>query len=79
MPKTMKECIATVEKQIELALSGFQTELDAAGVYLEDDLSLGEKRKIVANLHEATEAIDDLFEQLCDMRSEEQMMKEVLG
>ena len=76
MPKTWKECILTVEKQIELAIIGLQTEIGITETYLEDDLSLEEKREILAELRSEVEAIEDLFEQLDDMKDQARVIAE---
>lgn len=76
MPKTWKECIRTVEKQVELAIVGLQTEIGITETYLEDDLSLEEKREILAELRSEVEAIEDLFEQLDDMKDQARVIAE---
>ena len=78
MPKTMEECIRTVEKQIELAWRGYAAELSICASDLgmasvkEDDV-----RKMLREIGAATEALGDLYDQLDDMRAEVRMMAEV--
>ena len=78
MPKTMEECIRLVEKQIELALCGYESVVSicasdlAANSTTEEDV-----RTMMRNIGAATEALGDLYDQLDDMRAEARMMAEV--
>ena len=77
MPKTTKECIQTVEKQLGLAFGGFEAELSVCGEEICRNIPFEEKRDMVIRIREAAEAIEDLYEQLDDMRAEARMMEEV--
>ena len=78
MPKTMEECIRTLEKQIEFALGGYEAVVSLCT----SDLSVSkcteeEIRQMLKDVKEATEAIEDLYEQLDDMREAAGMLAEV--
>ena len=78
MPKTMEECIRTVEKQIELALCGYEAEVSICASDLTAKSTTEEDvREMMRNIGAATEAIEDLYDRLDDMRSEAGMMSEV--
>ena len=78
MPKTTEECIRTVEKKIELALGGYEAVVSLCA----SDLSVSkcteeEIRQMLKDVKEATEAIEELYEELDDMREEAGMLAEV--
>ena len=78
MPKTMEECIRTLEKQIELALCGYEVVVSICASALEMKSTTEEDvREMMRNIGAATEALEDLYDQLDDMRSEAGMMAEV--
>ena len=77
MPKTTEECIKTVEKQIELALGGFEAKIYMCSEEISYNVPVDEKRESIFSVFRAAEAIADLYEQLDDMREEMKMMSEV--
>ena len=79
MAKTMEECIRTVEKQIELALGGYEAVVSICSSDLvRNSITEEEIREMLREIGAATEALEDLYEQLDDMRAEALMMKEAL-
>ena len=75
MPKTIDECIETVENQIKLALDGLGGEAGFLTMVLEENTPIDEKRSQVVSVRKAAEAIEDLFEQLDDMRIEKEFIE----
>ena len=79
MPKTTEECIRTVEKQIEIALGGYEAVVSICSSDLvRNSITEEEIREMLREIGAATEALEDLYEQLDDMRAEALMMKEAL-
>lgn len=77
MPKTMKECIRTVEKQIEFAIGGFASEIEDCCGELESSASIDKYKETLERIRIAVDAMEDLYEQLEDMREEEKMMAQM--
>ena len=78
MPKTTEECIRTLEKQIELALCGYESVVSICASDLGTNSTTEEDvKEMMRNIGAATEALEDLYDQLDDMRSEARMMSEV--
>ena len=77
MPKKMKECIRLVEKQIEFAIYGFALELEDCRAKLESQASIDKQKETLERIRIAVDAMEDLYDQLEDMREEEKLMEQI--
>ena len=72
-----EECIKMIEKQVEFALLGFVAEIEELAEDLKESDSLAESAETLVQIKNAVDAMEDMFEQLEDVRAEAEMITEM--
>lgn len=77
MSMSAEECIKMIEKQVEFALLGFVAEIEELAEDLNESDSLAESAETLVQIKNAVDAMEDMFEQLEDVRVEAEMITEM--
>lgn len=77
MSMSAEECIKMIEKQVEFALLGFVAEIEELAEDLKESDSLAESAETLVQIKNAVDAMEDMFEQLEDVRAEAEMITEM--
>lgn len=77
MSMTSEECIKMIEKQVAFALLGFCAEVEELAEDLKESDSLLESYDTVRHIRAAVDAMEDMFEQLEDVKADARMVAEM--